>query len=58
VGRSKKVAEQEAARRAWKKVFDRRQGTPKRAEATSEEPAKPKPKPQRRRRRRKPAPKD
>ena len=58
VGRSKKLAEQEAARRAWKKVFDRRQGTSKRAEATSEEPSKPKPKPQRRRRRRKPAPKD
>ena len=58
VGRSKKLAEQEAARRAWKKVFDRRQGTSKRAEATSEEPAKPKPKPKRRRRRRKPAPKD
>ena len=58
VGRSKKLAEQEAARRAWKKVFDRRQGTSKRAEATSEEPAKPKPKPQRRRRRRKPASKD
>ena len=58
VGRSKKLAEQEAARRAWKKVFDRRQGTSKRAEVTSEEPSKPKPKPQRRRRRRKPAPKD
>ena len=58
VGRSKKLAEQEAARRAWKKVFDRRQGTSKRAEATSEESSKPKPKPQRRRRRRKPAPKD
>ena len=56
VGRSKKLAEQEAARRAWKKVFDRRQGTSKRAEVTSEE--QPKPKPQRRRRRRKPAPKD
>ena len=56
VGRSKKLAEQEAARRAWKKVFDRRQGTSKRAEATSEE--QPKPKPQRRRRRRKPTPKD
>ena len=58
VGRSKKLAEQEAARRAWKKVFDRRQGTSKRVEAISEEPSKPKPKPQRRRRRRKPAPKD
>ena len=56
VGRSKKLAEQEAARRAWKKVFDRRQGTSKRAEASSE--GQPKPKPQRRRRRRKPAPKD
>jgi len=56
VGRSKKLAEQEAARRAWKKVFDRRQGTSKRAEGTSEE--QPKPKPQRRRRRRKSAPKD
>lgn len=56
VGRSKKLAEQEAARRAWKKVFDRRQGTSKRVEATSEE--QPKPKPQRRRRRRKPTPKD
>ncbi len=54
VGRSKKLAEQEAARRAWKKVFDRRQGTSKRVEATSEE----QPKPQRRRRRRKPTPKD
>lgn len=58
VGRSKKLAEQEAARRAWKKVFDRRQGTSKRAEVTSEEPSKPKPKPQRRRRRRNLAPKD
>ena len=56
MGRSKKLAEQEAARRAWKKVFDRRQGTSKRAEASSE--GQPKPKPQRRRRRRKPAPKD
>ena len=56
MGRSKKLAEQEAARRAGKKVFDRRQGTSKRAEAHSEE--QPKPKPQRRRRRRKPAPKD
>lgn len=56
VGRSKKLAEQEAARRAWKKVFDRRQGTSKRVEATSEE--QPKPKPQRRRRRQKPTPKD
>ena len=60
VGRSKKLAEQEAARRAWKKVFDRRQKTSQRKEATSEEQStpKPKPKPQRRRRRRKPAPKD
>ena len=58
VGRSKKLAEQEAARRAWKKVFDRRQGTSQRKEATSEEQSTPKPKPQRRRRRRKPAPKD
>ena len=58
VGRSKKLAEQEAARRAWKKVFDRRQGTSQRNEATSEEQSTPKPKPQRRRRRRKPAPKD
>ena len=56
MGRSKKLAEQEAARRAWKKVFDRRQGTSKRAEATPKEQSKPKP--QRRRRRRKPAPKD
>ena len=56
VGRSKKLAEQEAARRAWKKVFDRRQGTSKRVKATSEE--QPKPKPQRRRRRRKPTSKD
>ena len=58
VGRSKKLAEQEAARRAWKKVFDRRQKTSQRKEATSEEQSTPKPKPQRRRRRRKPAPKD
>ncbi len=58
VGRSKKLAEQEAARRAWKKVFDRRQGTSQPKEATSEEQSTPKPKPQRRRRRRKPAPKD
>ena len=56
VGRSKKLAEQEAARRAWKKVFDRRQKTSQRKEATSEEQAKPKP--QRRRRWRKRAPKD
>ena len=33
VGRSKKLAEQEAARRAWKKVFDRRQKTSQRKEA-------------------------
>ena len=58
VGRSKKLAEQEAARRAWKKVFDRRQGTSQRKEATSEEQSTPKPKPKSRRRRRKPAPKD
>lgn len=56
VGRSKKLAEQEAARRAWKKVFDRRQKTSQRKEVTSEEQSKPKP--QRRRRRKKPAPKD
>lgn len=58
VGRSKKLAEQEAARRAWKKVFERGQRTSKRAESTSQEPSKPKPKSQRRSRRRKPAPKD
>ena len=58
VGRSKKLAEQEAARRAWKKVFDRRQKTSQRKEATSEEQSTPKPKPKSRRRRRKPAPKD
>ena len=60
IGRSKKLAEQAAARRAWKKVFDRRQGDSKRAEASSEDntKSKPKPKPQRRRRRRKPTPKD
>ena len=56
VGRSKKLAEQEAARRAWKKVFDRRQKTSQRKEVTSEEQSKPKP--QRRRRRKKPAHKD
>ena len=56
VGRSKKLAEQEAARRAWKKVFDRRQKTSQRKEADFEEQSTPKP--QRRRRRRKPAPKD
>jgi ribonuclease-3 len=58
IGRSKKLAEQAAARRAWKKVFDRRQGDSKRAEASSEDNTKSKPKPQRRRRRRKPTPKD
>ena len=60
IGRSKKLAEQAAARRAWKKVFDRRQGDSKRAEASSEDntKSKSKPKPQRRRRRRKPTPKD
>lgn len=58
IGRSKKLAEQAAARRAWKKVFDRRQGDSKRAEASSEDNTKSKPKPQRRRRRRKPTSKD
>lgn len=58
IGRSKKLAEQAAARRAWKKVFDRRQGDSKRAEVSSEDNTKSKPKPQRRRRRRKPTPKD
>lgn len=39
VGRSKKLAEQEAARRAWKKVYDRRNASQRRGRKSSEEKA-------------------
>jgi ribonuclease-3 len=40
VGRSKKLAEQEAARRAWKKVYDRRTGADSGSKPTTDDESK------------------